>query len=74
MGVNGISEAFLYGCIKKEHLKYFRYVIFVSTGFYLLFCILLIKYGSIGLIIANSLSMLIRISICFYFMKFTFSS
>jgi hypothetical protein len=33
MGINGISEAFLYGSIKTEDLKYYRIAIFVSTGY-----------------------------------------
>lgn len=32
MGVNGISEAFLYGSIKEKDLEQYRKAIFGSTG------------------------------------------
>ena len=69
MGLNGISEAYLYATMKENELKTFRYLITLNTIIYIGLCLFLIDYEAVGLIIANSISMIIRIMICLFYMK-----
>eukprot|EP01016_Furgasonia_blochmanni_P021492 TRINITY_DN2372_c0_g1_i2.p1 TRINITY_DN2372_c0_g1~~TRINITY_DN2372_c0_g1_i2.p1 ORF type:complete len:473 (+),score=60.03 TRINITY_DN2372_c0_g1_i2:270-1688(+) len=74
MGWNGIAEAYLYGSIKKDELNYYRSAILMSSIFYIVACVVLLQYESVGLIIANILSMLIRIVICLAYIYIHFEN
>jgi len=68
MGLNGISEAYMYGTISSKQLEFFRIIVLGSTGLYLILSLYFLKFGAWGLILANCLSMFVRVIICFYFM------
>ena len=68
MGVNGILEAFVTGTIDPTELGRYRLSVFISTVVYILVSIALASHGATGIIIANIISMVIRISICFVYL------
>jgi hypothetical protein len=45
MGLNGISEAFVYARIKTDRMGVFKTYMVVTTIIYLVVCITLIKLG-----------------------------
>lgn len=57
MGLNGITEAYLYSTIKGKEMDTYRYLIAVNTAIYIGLCLFLINYGAVGIIVANTLSM-----------------
>ena len=64
-GINGITEAYVYGSLTEKQLAYFKRFVSVSTIAFLLGCYFMADYGASGLIIAQIFSMIIRITISF---------
>eukprot|EP01017_Pseudomicrothorax_dubius_P041356 TRINITY_DN6607_c0_g1_i1.p1 TRINITY_DN6607_c0_g1~~TRINITY_DN6607_c0_g1_i1.p1 ORF type:complete len:189 (-),score=47.72 TRINITY_DN6607_c0_g1_i1:12-578(-) len=72
MGVNGISEAFLYATIPKDKLPLLNVLVITKSILYIALCLLLLPYGVVGLILANILSMTFRIIVAFVYIRNTF--
>ncbi len=62
IGVNGVTEAFLYAAISANELKTYTLLLMVFSGAYLAACALLARLGIEGLILANALNMLPRVA------------
>lgn len=66
MGVNGILEALVTGSIDPVYLGVYKVLLIISTLIYISVSILFASLGSKGIIIANIISMVFRITISFY--------
>lgn len=66
MGLNGISEAFVYARIQADKMGVFRIYMVITTIIYIGACVLLLKLGlgAAGIFLASSISMMFRILVC----------
>ena len=61
MAMNGITEAFVFATIPPIKLNYYNLWLLGFSALYIIASILLINYGSVGLILANCCNLLARI-------------
>ncbi|KAI3881946.1 hypothetical protein MKX03_029548 [Papaver bracteatum] len=70
LAMNGTSEAFLHAVASEDQLKRSNDSLVIFSGIYLVLNIVLIRSaGAVGLILANSLNMILRISYSAIFIK-----
>ncbi len=61
MAVNGVTEAFVFAVIPSKLLSSYNLLLCVFSVIYIFASIVLVSYGSIGLILANCVNMTARI-------------
>ncbi|EGR27152.1 nuclear division rft1-like protein, putative [Ichthyophthirius multifiliis] len=67
MGINGLLEAFVQGSIQQKELQMYKFLVLISTCFYIICSFNLIQFGSKGIIISSIISMSVRICISSYY-------
>lgn len=61
ISLNGLTESYLFASITSQQLYYYNIYLLIFSSVYIALCIVLLKYGVVGLIIANSINMTCRI-------------
>ncbi|KAI3925031.1 hypothetical protein MKW98_009681 [Papaver atlanticum] len=70
LAMNGTSEAFLHAVASEDQLKRSNEFLLIFSGIYVALNVVLIRSaGAVGLILANSLNMILRISFSAIFIK-----
>ena len=65
MALNGLSEAFVTAVTSAAQMKLYNALLLAFSALYLTACALLLRFGALGLIAANSLNMTLRIAYSF---------